>query len=83
MKIATLLRVGPGNIAARWFGLLAITGLLLGAASLEAQSSKTETTVTTLGGGPQNYNPGSSFGSSNSVYGTAAFAIPHAFRPRL
>ncbi len=72
MKTATLLRIGPGNIAARWFGLLAITGLVLGAASLEAQSSKTETTVTTLGGGPQNYNPGSSFGFSNSVNGTAA-----------
>ena len=70
MKTATLLRVGPGNIAARWFGLLAIAGLLLGAASLQAQSSKTETTVTTLGGGPQYYNSGGSFGSSNSVYGT-------------
>ena len=70
MKTATLLRVGPGNIAARWFGLLAVAGLLLGAASLQAQSSKTETTVTTLGGGPQYYNPGGGFGSSNSVYGT-------------
>jgi hypothetical protein len=70
MKTATLRRVGPGNIAARWLGLLAMAAFLLGAASLRAQSSKTQTTVTTLGGGPQSYNPGSNFGSSNSVYGT-------------
>ncbi len=70
MKTATFLRVGSGNIAPRWLGLLAIAGLLLGAASLMAQSSATKTTVTTLGGGPQSYNPGNSFGSSNSINGT-------------
>jgi len=70
MKNATLLRVGQESVAARWFGLLAIAVLLLVAVSLKAQSSKTETTVTTLGGGPQYYNKNSNFGSSNSVYGT-------------
>ena len=70
MKTATLLRVGSGNIASRWLGLLAIGGLVFCAATLKAQSSKTATTVATLGGGPQYYNTGSNFGSSNSVYGT-------------
>ena len=70
MKNATLLRVGKGSVAARWFGLLAIAMLLPVAASLKAQTpTKTETIVTTLGGGPQAYNPGSSFGYSNSVWG--------------
>jgi hypothetical protein len=70
MKTAILLHVGSGNIVSRWLGLLAIGGLLLGTASLQAQTpTKTVTTVTTLGGGPQTYNPGSSFGYSNSVYG--------------
>jgi hypothetical protein len=71
MKNATLLRVGQESVAARWFGLLAIAVLLPLAVSLKAQTPTiTETTVTTLGGGPQYYNPGHSFGSSNSVYGT-------------
>jgi hypothetical protein len=71
MKNATLLRVGQESVAARWFGLLAIAALLPLAVSLKAQTPTiTETTVTTLGGGPQYYNPGHSFGSSNSVYGT-------------
>ena len=41
------------------------TAFLLTAGNLKAQ-----TAVTTLGGGPQYYNSGSSFGSSNSIYGT-------------
>lgn len=71
MKNTTLLRVGQKSVAARWFGLLAIAALLPLAVSLKAQTPTiTDTTVTTLGGGPQYYNPGHSFGSSNSVYGT-------------
>ena len=70
MKTATLPRVGREILAVRWLGLLAIAMLLPGAGSLQAQSSQTATTVTTLGGGPQYYNSGSNFGSSNSVYGT-------------
>ena len=70
MKTATLLRVGQETTAARWFGLLAMAVFLLGAAGLQAQTpTKTATTVTTLGGGPQIYNPGSSYGYSNSVWG--------------
>lgn len=69
MKTAILKRLGSAS-AARWLGLLAVAGLLLGAVSSRAQASKTQTTVTTLGGGPQYYNPGNNFGSSNSVYGT-------------
>jgi hypothetical protein len=77
MKTATLLRVGEGNLAARWFGLLAITGLLLGAVSLQAQSSSaTKTIVTSLGGGPQSYNPSSYFGYSNSVTFESQFHTP-------
>jgi DNA-binding beta-propeller fold protein YncE len=71
MKNANLLRVGQESVAARWFGLLAIAVLLPLAVSLQAQTPTiTETTVTTSGGGPQYYNPGHNFGSSNSVYGT-------------
>ena len=71
MKTSTLPRVGRENLAVRWLGLLAIALLLPGAASLQAQTpTKTATTVTTLGGGPQAYNPGSSYGYSNSVWGT-------------
>jgi Fibronectin type III domain len=70
MKTATLPRVGRDPRTARWFGLLAMAATLLGAVSLQAQFSQTETTVTTLGGGPQYYNPGSSYGYSNSINGT-------------
>ena len=65
MKIATTFRACEQlRPAARWICAAAMAGLLLAGASLMA------TTVTTLAGGPQYYNPGSYSGSSNSVYGT-------------
>ena len=64
MKIATFKRAGQGSSAVQWLGLLAIIMLLLGTVNSMA------TAVTTLGGGPQYYNAGSSYGSSNNVYGT-------------
>ena len=65
MKISITLQVCEQmRLAARWISAAAMAGLVLAAAR------STATDVTTLGGGPQYYNPGSFYGSSNSVYGT-------------